>query len=92
MIRTFQHKGLKAFFLTGTTKGIRADHAKRLQFILGALDVAVGPKELSLPEFRLHALKGQLAQYWSVSVSGNWRIIFRFIGQDVELVDYLDYH
>lgn len=92
MIRTFQHKGLRAFFKTGTTQGIRADHAKRLRLILGALDIAVGPNELSLKALRVHPLKGDLAQYWSVPVSGNWRIIFRFIESDVELVDYLDYH
>ncbi|MFJ3482771.1 type II toxin-antitoxin system RelE/ParE family toxin [Pseudomonas sp. NPDC090202] len=92
MIRTFQHKGLKAFFQTGTTKGIRADHAKRLRFILGALSIASGPEELDLPGFRLHPLKGSLTGYWSLTVSGNWRVIFRFIEVDVELVDYLDYH
>jgi proteic killer suppression protein len=41
---------------------------------------------------RLHPLKGELAGFWSVSVSDNWRVIFRFIDTDVELVDYLDYH
>jgi len=92
MIKTFQHKGLKAYFETGTTKGIRADHAKRLTLILSSLDVATAPGELNLPGFRLHPLKGQLAGYWSMTVSGNWRVIFRFVGADVELVDYLDYH
>lgn len=92
MIKTFQHKGLKAYFETGTTKGIRADHAKRLTLILSALNVATAAGELNLPGFRLHPLKGQLAGYWSMTVSGNWRVIFRFVGTDVELVDYLDYH
>ncbi|SER26637.1 proteic killer suppression protein [Pseudomonas sp. NFACC02] len=50
------------------------------------------PDELSLAGLRLHPLKGDLDQYWSVWVSGNWRIIFRFIENDIELVDYLDYH
>ncbi|MFJ7315625.1 type II toxin-antitoxin system RelE/ParE family toxin [Pseudomonas sp. NPDC098747] len=92
MIKTFQHKGLKAYFETGTTKGIQADHTKRLSFILAALDIASVPSELNLPGYRLHPLKGQLASYWSMTVSGNWRVIFRFVGADVELVDYLDYH
>ena len=47
---------------------------------------------LDLPGWRLHPLKGELNEYWSMSVSGNWRIIFRFTGPDIELVDYLDYH
>lgn len=92
MIRTFKHKGLRAFFYTGTTKGIRADHAKRLLQILGFLDLATEANDMKLPGFDLHPLKGNLVDYWSVSVNGNWRIIFRFIGTDVELVDYLDYH
>lgn len=92
MIRTFKHKGLRAFFLNGTTKGIRADHAKRLLQILGLLDLAREANDMKLPGFDLHPLKGNLVDYWSVSVNGNWRIIFRFIGNDVELVDYLDYH
>ena len=92
MIRSFQHKCLKAFFQTGTTKGIRADHAKRLRLILGAMNVAADPVELDLPGFRLHPLKGQLTGFWSLTVSGNWRVIFRFIEADVELIDYLDYH
>jgi proteic killer suppression protein len=60
MIKTFQHKGLKIFFETGITKGIRADHAKRLRLVLAALDTATGPVELNLPGYRLHPLKGQL--------------------------------
>jgi proteic killer suppression protein len=92
MIRTFRHKGLKAFFQTGTTKGIRADHAKRLVQILGLLDLAINANDMNLPGFDLHPLKGNLVEYWSVSVNGNWRIIFRFIEGHAELVDYLDYH
>lgn len=92
MIRTFKHKGLRAFFHTGTTKGIRADHAKRLVQILGLLNLAMDAHDMDIPGFDLHPLKGNLNEYWSVSVNGNWRIIFRFIENDVELVDYLDYH
>ena len=92
MIRTFKHKGLRAFFQTGTTKGIRADHAKRLVQILGLLNLAMNANDMDVPGFDLHPLRGNLFEYWSVSVNGNWRIIFRFIENDVELVDYLDYH
>ncbi|WP_122666240.1 type II toxin-antitoxin system RelE/ParE family toxin [Pseudomonas viridiflava] len=92
MIRSFQHKGLKAFYETGRTKGIQLDHVKRLRLVLGALDEASSSSELMLPGYRLHPLKGQLAGFWSMTVSGNWRVIFRFIDTDVELVDYLDYH
>lgn len=92
MIKSFRHKGLEAFYSSGTTKGIQANHAPKLTRILGLLDVAAVPQDLDLPSFRLHPLKGDLKGYWAMTVSGNWRITFRFIGTDVELVDYLDYH
>jgi proteic killer suppression protein len=60
--------------------------------MLQFMDRALMPGDLDLPGWRLHPLKGELIDYWSLSVSGNWRIIFRFIGSDIELVDYLDYH
>jgi len=47
---------------------------------------------MNFPGWRLHALGHDLAGYWSVTVNGNWRMIFRFEGEDAELVDYLDYH
>lgn len=92
MIRSFRHKGLRALHQRGDTSGVRADHVARLCRLLASLDVARVPGDLDRPGNRLHPLKGKLAGYWSVSVSGNWRIIFRFDGSDVELVDYLDYH
>ena len=92
MIKSFQHKGLEAFFRTGSKAGIQAHHAARLRTMLFALDSAVKPGDMNAPGWRLHALTGKLKGYWSVSVSGNWRLIFRFQGTDAELVDYLDYH
>ena len=56
------------------------------------LDRAEDLEAVNLPGWRLHALKGEQAGFWSITASGNWRIIFRFTGPDVELVDYLDYH
>lgn len=93
MITGFRHKGLEAFYRAGTKKGIQATHAAKLRRILGALEVAAGPEDLNFPAFRLHPLKGELKGFWSITVSGNWRVIFRFAGSaDVKLVDYLDYH
>jgi len=60
--------------------------------ILAALDQAERPEDLDLPGYRLHQLKGDRAGSWSVTVRANWRIVFRFEGQDVADVDYLDYH
>ena len=67
-------------------------HKTKLQMILFALDIAESPKELDLPAFSLHSLKGDLQGFWSIKVNGNWRVIFRFTGNDVGLLDYLDYH
>ena len=92
MIKSFRHKGLKALYTTGNARGVRADHVARLRRLLNLLDVAIAPGDMDRPGNRLHPLKGELAGYWSVSVSGNWRVIYRFDGNDVELVDYLDYH
>jgi proteic killer suppression protein len=92
MIVSWKHKGLKVFFETGSTKGINADHAKRLRRVLLVLNRATHRDELDMPGWRFHRLKGDLIDYWSVSISGNWRIIFRMFNDQVELVDYLDYH
>ncbi|WP_041682492.1 type II toxin-antitoxin system RelE/ParE family toxin [Pusillimonas sp. T7-7] len=92
MIVKFRHKGLEVFFRTGSTRGIQASHAKKLGQILRSLDVATSPTELNLPGFGLHPLKGNLQGHWSITVNGNWRVTFVFVGQDADIVDYQDYH
>ena len=92
MIKSFAHKGLEAFFRTGSKKGIQATHACKLGLQLAALNQAKSPKDLNAPGWRLHELKGEFCGHHSITVNGNWRVIFRFVGPDVELVDYLDYH
>ena len=59
--------------------------------ILRELDIAITPQDMALPGYRLHALKGELAGYWSVRVSANWRILFRMDDGDVFDVDLIDY-
>jgi toxin HigB-1 len=92
MIIGFRHKGLKLLYQTGSTKGVNAAHKAKLLSILAALDVAAKSEELMLPSYRLHPLKGDLKGHWSIWVNGNWRVTFCFVGADVELVDYQDYH
>jgi toxin HigB-1 len=92
VIRSFRHKGLERFFLEGSKAGIQAAHAPRLRLQLGRLDTAVHPGDMNLPGWRMHPLKGPLKGLWAVSVSGNWRLVFAFEGDDAVLVDYLDYH
>ncbi|ARP87744.1 type II toxin-antitoxin system RelE/ParE family toxin [Bordetella genomosp. 9] len=92
MIIGFRHNGLEMFYRPGSTRGIQAAHATKLSRILALLDVAKGPQDMSLPSFKLHSLKGELAGHWSVWVNGNWRVTFRFTQAGAELVDYQDYH
>lgn len=79
-------------YRTGSKRGVQSAHAPKLSRILSLLDVAQRADDLAVPGFRLHPLKGDLAGHWSVWVSGNWRVTFRFVDSDVELVDYQDYH
>lgn len=92
MIKSFRHKGLETFFRTGSKAGIQPAHAGKLRRILGVLDQASQPEQMNLPGFKLHPLGEDLEGFWSVWVNGNWRVIFRFEGEDAELVNYLDYH
>ena len=92
MIKTFSHKGLKEYYETGSKKGIRPEHAPKLGRILDRLDASTSLKDMDLPGYRLHELKGDLQNFWSVTVNGNWRVIFYFEGKDAYLVDYKDYH
>ncbi|WP_345815317.1 type II toxin-antitoxin system RelE/ParE family toxin [Paraburkholderia sp. PREW-6R] len=92
MILTFRHKGLEAFFRSGSKSGIQPHHAGKLRILLTALDQAQSPQDMSAPAWRLHQLTGDLAGHWSVWVNGNWRLTFTFKGADAELVDYQDYH
>ncbi len=92
MIRSFKHKGLARFFETGSKAGIQAQHAERLRLILAQLNAAVAPEDMALPGLRLHPLRGDRKGTWSVWVSGNWRVTFKFVGKDADVVDYEDYH
>ena len=92
MIKSFRHKGLEAFFRRGTKAGIQPHHAAKLRVQLTALNAATKPDDLSAPGWRLHPLTGTFKGFYSITVNGNWRVIFRFDGVNVELVDYLDYH
>ena len=92
MIKSFKHAGLERFYKTDSKAGINPSHAKRLRDQLTALDAAKKPGDMGAPGWDLHPLKGRLEGHWSISVSGNWRMTFRFEGADVEIVDYQDYH
>ena len=92
-IKSFRHKGLRVFFEADTTRGIPADQAKRLRRALTALDTAVTVEEMkAFPGWRLHPLAGDLKGFWSISITGNWRLVFRFDAGDAFDLDLVDYH
>ena len=92
MIKAFRHKGLQAFFETGSKAGIQPAHAAKLARQLRQLNDASGPQDMNMPGWRLHALEGEFAGHYSVWVNGNWRMTFKFEATDAVLVDYQDYH
>jgi len=92
MIRSFRHRGLKRLHERGDAAGVQAAQKKRIDRILGYLDNARIPRDMDFPGLRLHPLTGSLEDFWSVSVSGNWRITFRFEDGHVADVDLVDYH
>jgi toxin HigB-1 len=92
MIRSFRHRGLKRLFERGDKAQIRPDMLVKVENVLALLDRATNAEDMALPGFRLHQLRGDLRGFWSVTVSANWRVIWRFEGRDVVDVDLVDYH
>ncbi len=92
VILSFEHKGLQNFYLTGSKAGIQGKHSKRLRFMLTALDTAFTIEDMNIPGFNLHPLSGNRKNFWSISVSGNWRLTFKFEDGNVFILNYEDYH
>ena len=92
MIRTFRHRGLRRLYERDDPSRVGADLVNRIALALADLDEASKPGDLNMPGYRLHRLKGDLSGLWSMSISGNWRITFRFEGGDAYDVDLVDYH
>ena len=92
MIRGFRHRGLKRLYERGDPSRVRADQADRIALALADLDDARKPSDLDLPGYRLHPLKGDRNGFWSISIYGNWRVVFRFDDGDVYDVELVDYH
>ena len=92
MIKSFRHRGLQRLYERGDSSRINPILVEKVETALGLLDVAETPEAVNLPGYRLHPLRGDLRRFWSIRVSGNWRIIFRFDDRDVCDVDLVDYH
>ncbi len=92
MIGSITHKGLAALYYDDQTKGVKQSLVKRLRQILALLATAGTVEDMNLPGLKIHQLKGNLAGVYAVSVSGNWRVIFRFEDGQASEVDLIDYH
>lgn len=92
MISRFRHKGLERLFTTGSASGVSAQQVRRIQLILALLNAARTPAMMDAPGLRFHALRGDRQGQYAVSVSGNWRVVFSFEGENATDVDLVDYH
>lgn len=92
VIESFKHKALAKFFEDDDRRKVPAAQADKVARILARLNEAVTIQDMGLPGYRLHPLKGSLTGFWAVSVSGNWRIMFRFENGNAYDVDLIDYH
>jgi proteic killer suppression protein len=92
VIESFKHKGLRQLFEKGSRKGVAAEHVRKLNQILAALEAAQTIEGLNLPTFGLHPLKGDRAGSWAITVRANWRVVFKFKDGAASDVDLEDYH
>tara|TARA_R110000737_G_scaffold351222_1_gene392766 strand:- start:5502 stop:5780 length:279 start_codon:yes stop_codon:yes gene_type:complete len=92
VIISIKSKALERFLIKGDVSGVNQMHVKKLRRLVSRLNVASDLNDLSFPGSGFHPLKGELKGYYALSVSGNWRLVFRFEKGDVIDLDYLDYH
>lgn len=92
MILGFRHKKLKRLFEKDKRQGIPPALVNKIIRILARLDEATRPGDMNLPGYELHQLRGKLRNRWAVKVSRNWRVTFRFMGENAVDVNLTDYH
>ena len=94
MLVRFSHKGLRQLHELGNPKGVPPSMADKLQKLLFALETAETLDQLGrFPGWKLHPLKGDKKGLWSLTVTGNWRLIFRYgegtnTASEIDLIDY----
>ena len=90
----FRHKGLRLLYVDGNSKGVPSAFSDKVRKLLLALETARRLEDMGrFPGWRLHALKGDLKGCWSLTVTGNWRIVFSYdeatnTASDIDLTDY----
>lgn len=92
MIVSIRHKGLRLYFEKGDASKLQPQHISKIRLILTRLEAAKVINDMNVPGYGLHQLSGELKNYWAIKVDKNFRIVFQLIGEDVQDVDYIDYH
>ena len=92
MIRSFRSKALRLFAETGDGRRLSVPNIGRVRRILNELEIARAPEDMNLPGYRFHALKGDRKGTFAIDASGNWRITFRWDGEDAVDLNLEDYH
>ena len=88
----FRHAGLRRFWERGDARQLSPAHVARIGRLLDDLEAANGPWDMDWPGRRLHQLTGNRRGTWSIRVSGNWRLTFRFEAGEAVDIDLVDYH
>jgi proteic killer suppression protein len=92
-VKSIRHRGLRRLWERDDPRGVPAHSADKLRRMLAAINRTSEPTKLdAMPGWRLHRLTGDLRDFWSLSVTGNWRLIFRFEDGDAFDLDLVDYH
>ncbi|MGB5962507.1 MAG: type II toxin-antitoxin system RelE/ParE family toxin [Coleofasciculaceae cyanobacterium] len=92
MIQTFKNKALKKLFKENISRGIPKELEKKIRIRLEVIDTALLIDDIRLPGYDLHELMGDRTETWSIKVSANWRITFRFENGEAYDLDFEDYH
>jgi proteic killer suppression protein len=92
MILSISHKGLRLYYEEGNNSKLPSEYSRKIARILTSLDAVTSEEDIVALGSGIHKLSGDLSDFWSIKVSANYRIIFKFDSGDVFEVDYLDYH
>ena len=92
MIVSIQHKGLRLLWTKNDASKLPAQQVRKIRNVLTMLNGAEEIEDMNFVGSFLHPLKGELRGFWSITISGNYRMIFKFENGNAYLIDYLDYH
>ncbi len=92
MIVSFRHKGLQQYFEESNGAKLPAQYLRKINRIFDQLDAVTSVSDIQQMGSGIHKLTGDMAEFWSIKISANYRIIFRFDNGEIHDVDYIDYH